>query len=340
DMVAAVLGARGPVLKTAGNFNNEIGVPLTLLSLEDRYQAAVVEMAMRGLGEISELCRIASPTAGVITNVAATHLETLGSLENVALGKGELLEHIPPSGFVLLNGDDPWCRQMAARCPGRVIFYGLQPPAEVLALETRQTGTAGMEFRVRIGGQEQWCAIPVLGVHNIRNALAALGVGHYLGLSLAEMRDGLVGVQLSSMRLETRPGIKGSLVINDAYNANPASVKASLEVLSRTGGSRTVAVLGDMLELGIMAERGHQEVGQAVVHNHVARLVTVGKMARLIAQGALESGMDQKQVLAFTNNKDASAYLLEEINVGDVVLVKGSRGMHMEEIVARLVEEG
>ncbi|MHB1127117.1 MAG: UDP-N-acetylmuramoyl-tripeptide--D-alanyl-D-alanine ligase [Bacillota bacterium] len=340
DMVAAALGARGPVLKTAGNFNNEIGVPLTLLSLEPGHQAAVVEMAMRGLGEISELCRIASPTAGVLTNISATHLETLGSLDNVARGKGELLEHIPSSGFALLNGDDPRCRQMADRCPGNVLFYGIQPPVDVLAIDVRQVSTTGMEFRVRVGELEQQISIPVLGEHNVRNALAALGVGHCLGLSLVEMREGLARVQFSTMRLEMRQGTNGSLVINDAYNANPASVKASLEVLSRTGGKRTIAVLGDMLELGIMAEKGHREVGQAAVRHRIDRLIAVGELARLIAQGALEAGMDAKAVSFFESNSEATAYLQEEVTTGDVILVKGSRGMHMEEIVACLEAVG
>jgi len=334
DMIAAVLGVRMPVWKTPGNLNNEIGLPLTLLGLEPGTGVAVVEMAMRGPGEIATLCDIARPTAGVVTNIGETHLERLGTVDAIARAKGELLAAIGPEGFALVHAESPYAEREAARCRGRVRYFGRRPGVDFRLVDWRPEGY-GTRFTAEVAGRAAECALPVPVEHNVLNALAAIGVGFEMGLSTDEIAEGLRRVSLSAMRLEIRPWGRGE-IINDAYNANPASTRAALAVLSGLAGGRTrVAVLGDMLELGPRAEAGHREVGEAAAR-HADYLVAVGDLSRYTAEGALAAGLPPERVFWCADREQAAGVLQDLLRGDELVLVKGSRGMRMEEIVARL----
>ncbi|RJQ29642.1 MAG: UDP-N-acetylmuramoyl-tripeptide--D-alanyl-D-alanine ligase [Peptococcaceae bacterium] len=352
DMVASVLGARLRVLKTEGNLNNEIGLPLTLLAMDGTHQAAVVEMAMRGPGEIDRLCQIARPTGAVITSIGESHLERLGTISNIAKAKGEILDHIPPEGFALLNGESPFILREAGRCRGRVIFFTLvqsfdrmltdKDPEFVSRIVAAgiEAGNSGSWFTVRVNGETDTFYLPAPGRHNVQNALAAVGVGRELGLSPAEIADGLAKVALTGMRLEVVEA--GDLkIINDAYNASPASDRAALQVLTGyAAGGRKVAVLGDMLELGPRAKAGHREVGETAAALGVDCLVTVGELAREIAAGAVQAGLPEWKVFSCAGNDEVIRVLQKFLKPGDVVLVKGSRGMKMEQVVRGLGWKG
>ena len=339
DMVAAVLAARFRTLKTRGNFNNEIGLPLTLLELAEGHQAAVVEMAMRGPGEIDALCRLALPTAAVITNIGEAHVELLGTVAAIARAKGEILAHVPADGFALLHGDSPYMAGEAGRCRGRVLFYGLGRDNHFRP-EGIQTVDGGNHFEVvfRPGNGEELrfpVFVPVPGRHNVFNALAAVGVGLSLGLAPAEIARGLAGLKLTALRQEVVEA-QGMTLINDTYNANPDSARAALQTLAEIArGRRAVAVLGNMLELGEAAAEGHRQVGLASAR--VAELVfTVGELAAGVAAGAVEGGLSPDAVFLCRDNSEVVDRLRTLLQPGDVVLVKGSRGMQMEEIVSRL----
>ncbi len=337
DMVAAVLETRLHTLKTPGNFNNEIGLPLTLLDVDDSFDAVVVEMAMRGPGEIDDLCRIARPDGAIITNIGDTHLELLGTVSDIAAAKGEILEHIPPTGFALLNTGSPFIRREVGRCRGKVIFFGTEKTADIRAENIRPEG-GGNRFDAVVNGVRHEFFLPVPGRHNVVNALAAIGVGLEMGLSFEEVARGLAGVVLTGMRLEIveTASIK---IINDAYNANPTSAKAALQVLMEAaGGRRTVAVLGNMLELGRRAVEGPREVGESAAALGVDYLVTVGDLAAGIAEGAAGGGLPGERIFRCPDNVVTAEALDGLLLDGDVVLVKGSRGMKMEEIVRYLLK--
>ncbi|MGI6648040.1 MAG: UDP-N-acetylmuramoyl-tripeptide--D-alanyl-D-alanine ligase [Bacillota bacterium] len=340
DLIAAVLSKHFCTLKTAGNYNNEIGVPLTLLQLADQHQIAVVEMAMRRRGEIAALCSLAKPTGGVITNIGHTHQELLGSQGNIARAKGELLEYLSESGWAVLNADDPWQPLIASETRAKKIFYGLKQPAEVFASHIQLLGSSGSRFRVHLPGEVRDISLPIPGEHNIYNALAAIGVGWLMGMRLEEMADGLAEARLSAMRLDVRAGDQGTILINDAYNANPDSMRAALRVLANTEGKRTIAIMGDMYELGDYTEEGHRRVGEDAAHLGISLLITVGQLAEGIARGALGAGMSLDQVVTVLDKKEAVNYVREYRKPGDVILVKGSRGMKMEEIVKALQPAG
>lgn len=337
DIAASVLTTRYNTLKTPGNLNNEIGLPLTLLAMDDKCEAAVVEMAMRGAGEIDALCRMARPNGAIITNIGETHLELLGTVSGIASAKGEILEHIPPDGFALLNAESPFIQREAARCRGRVTFFGMEQPAEIMAEDIKPDG-GGSRFKAIIKGAAHEFFLSVPGRHNVMNALAAIGAGVEMGLTIEEIARGLAGVTLTGMRLEILDA-QGIKIINDAYNANPASTKAALQVLKETAGTnRMVAVLGNMLELGPRTADGHREVGQTAAKLGVSYLVAVGDLAAGIAAGALSEGMEPEKVFSFDSNEKAAEILKELLREGDVVLVKGSRGMKMEQIVQHLLK--
>ncbi|MGI6144783.1 MAG: UDP-N-acetylmuramoyl-tripeptide--D-alanyl-D-alanine ligase [Peptococcia bacterium] len=341
EMVAAILQEKGPVLKTMENHNNELGLPLSLLAVKQEHRFVVVEMGMRGLGEIDFLCRISQPDYGVITNIGHTHQELLGSQEKIAQAKAELIAHLPARGGIVLPAASknilrPWLSNI--RCA--TLWFGLNGSADICALEPRLLGEKGIDFdlvyrREAVGEIH----LPLPGRHNILNALAAAGIGKHLGLTWAEICAGLAKVTLPKMRLEFEQiKSKDVQVINDAYNANPDSMCSALEVLQEAAvGKRAIAVLGDMYELGDFTEEGHLFVGRLVKEKGLAYLITVGKLGEIIARGAEAAGMNPERVHRCLNNEEAFFYLQEIMQSGDVILVKGSRGVKMEEIIVRLV---
>lgn len=342
DMIASVLGRRWLTLATGGNYNNEIGLPLTLLQLGGGHGAAVLEMAMRGPGEIRRLAEIAAPAVGVLTNIGETHLERLGTVENIARAKAELLESLPPDGTAVLNGDDPRVRGVAGRSVAPVVYYGFEPGAAITGHDLDVDGEGRPRFTIITPRGRTRVSLPVPGRHNASNALAAAAVGTILGLDLDEIRAGLEGLSLTAMRMEIRHPANGLVILNDAYNASPVSTRAALRVLAdlKVESGRRLAVLGNMLELGPYAEAGHREVGEAAAAMEPAALVLVGDLARLAGEAAIAGGLDPDRVHFCPSNARACAVLEDLVRPGDVILVKGSRGMAMEEIVRYLENWG
>jgi UDP-N-acetylmuramoyl-tripeptide--D-alanyl-D-alanine ligase len=284
------------------------------------------------LGEIAHLARIARPQVGVVTNVGPTHLERMGTIERIALNKVELVESLPEDGVAVLNADDPLVRPMAAKACGRVFFYGLTPEADLWADEIESQGLEGLRFRFHYGEEVVYSRVPLLGRHSVHTALRAAAVGLIEGLSWQEIMAGLRGA--TQLRLVVVPGLYGSTLLDDTYNSSPASAIAALNLLDELEG-RKIAVLGDMLELGSYEEEGHRKVGRRAMD--VAQLLlTVGPRGRIIAQEALDLGMDPQAIHSVEDNKAAIAYLRRAITPGDMVLIKGSRGMAMEHIVSAL----
>ncbi|MFZ5647235.1 MAG: UDP-N-acetylmuramoyl-tripeptide--D-alanyl-D-alanine ligase [Bacillota bacterium] len=340
DLIHSMLSVKFRTLKTEGNLNNELGLPLTLLRMDESHQAAVVEMAMRGMGEIDLLGRIALPTGAVITNIGEAHFEILGSVDNIARAKGEILDHVPEEGFAVLHGESPFIEREARRCRGRVIFFGEDPGLDVYAREiTPEDG--GNNFVAVFRGREAEFFVPLPGRHNVINSLAAIAVGLEMGMEVEDIRTGLAGVHLTSMRMEITD-FNGIKIINDSYNANPLSTRAAIQALAETAKdkSRKVAVLGDMLELGDRSEPGHREVGGAVQKAGVDLLAAVGDQAMFIGAGAEEAGMPSGRIFYFKSPRDAARLFKSILEPGDVVLVKGSRGMKMEEFITALKEDG
>ncbi len=344
EAVAAVLSQRYATLKSAGNYNNEIGLPLTLMGLQAQHQRAVLEMGMYDLGEIALLCRIARPQVGVVTNVGPAHLERLGTIERIAQAKAELVEALPSDGVAVLNGDDPRVRAMAQRTGARVITFGLGRGNTVWADDISSCGLEGVRFQAHLA-QEAFVGIEprsrslklaTLGRHMVHAGLAAVAVGLLEGLTWGEVEQGLLA-QGYGLRLVPKRGIRGSTLLDDTYNASPASVGAALEVLAELSGRR-VAALGDMAELGSYEAQAHREVGRRCA-DVVDVLVTVGGRGRLIAEAALEAGLPPSAVHAVADNRAAVEVLSALLREGDGVLVKGSRSMAMEAIVSALEEE-
>lgn len=329
NMVAQVLAQKYNVLQTEKNFNNEIGLPKTLLSLRDDHEVCVVEMGMRGLGQIAELAAIAEPTMGIVTNVGKSHIELLGSQENIAKAKCELVEALGPDGTAILNQDDPFVVAMADRCRGKVVGYGITSNAMVRG--SRITcNEKGVRFTCRFFDQVMDISIPVIGEHNVYNALVAIAVGRILGLTEQQLQRGLVKYRGMAMRQEL-VNIGDYTFVNDAYNANPASMSESLRTLSLLTKGRKIAVLGGMLELGDWTKIEHEKIGKEAATLSLDGLITLGEPAQYIAEAAKKEGLSH--VYTVSSHEEAAAVLQSIIQPGDTVLLKGSRGFAMEKIL-------
>jgi len=333
EMIAAVLRQRHPTLKNPGNLNNEIGLPLTVLRLRGAHRHAVLEMGMYGLGEIATLAAIARPQLGVVTNVGPTHLERLGSLQRIAEAKSELVQSLPGDGFAVLNRDDPLVAAMADVTSAQPFFYGLTPGCDLWASDIAGMGLEGIRFQFHHYHERVHVKVPLLGRHSVHTALRAAAVGLIEGLSWEEIISGLQDVS-GQLRLIAVPGIRGSTLLDDSYNASPASTQAALNLLEELDGRR-VAVLGDMLELGSFEEAGHRRVGCRAA-GVVQLLITVGERARWIGEEARDCGMASQAVHMLSDKESAVSVLRSLVETGDTILVKGSRSMGMEQIVASL----
>lgn len=339
EAIATVLAQRFVTLKNEGNANNEIGLPLTLLTLMPHHERAVLEMAMYAVGEIALLCDLAQPTLGVVMNVGPTHLERLGSIERIAQAKAELVQALLPEGLAILNGDDPRVRAMSALTSAPVVTFGLGPENDLCAFDVQTLGLGGIVFEIAIQTERfpeapRWATVhtPLLGSHAVMPALAAVAVGLAEGLCWEEITRGLE--KMGSPRLMPKRLANGALLLDDTYNASPASCQAALDLLASLAGRR-IAVLGDMLELGDYEREAHREVG-AMCASRVEHLITVGSRARWIAESAREAGLAASNITEVETNQEALDLLKTLLREGDVVLVKGSRGMAMEEIVHAL----
>ena len=338
DMAAAILAERGTVLKTEGNLNNRIGVPRTLLRLTDRHEAAVIELGVDQVGQTTRLCEIVRPTIGLITNIGPDHLEFFGNLEASAQSKAEMLDLMSPEGAVVLNADDAYFGYLAARARCRVLSFGFSAAAQVRAADVVSDVEAGMAFQLVLPGRTRHphVVLPVHGVHNLSNALAAAAVGHLLGMTGAAIARGLAKFTPATMRSQVSR-VSGVTIINDCYNANPASMKAAIDLLVELGaGHRTVAVLGDMLELGTDSPTLHREVGAYLTRKGVASLIAVGELGRGLAAGAGDAGLSPEQIREVPDAGQAARAVKALVREGDVVLVKASRRMQLEQVVEQL----
>lgn len=335
EMIASALSARYNVLKNEGNLNNEIGVPLTIFRLDPQHEAAVVEMGMSGFGEIRALTSIVRPQVGIITNIGISHIEKLGSRQNILKAKLELLEGLQPGGLLILNGDDVMLSGVKDLLKVRTVSFGLEEGCDYHAYNIRSRGEMGVDFNIMLGDREYSVHVPAPGVHNVYNALAALAAGKELSVPVHELIKGIAGYNPGNMRLNVIK-TNGLTIINDAYNASPQSVKAAIDVLDEVEAERRIAVLGDMLELGEWSEKAHREVGTYASASKTDLIITVGYAAAYIAEGAAGAGFASDRTVKLKDNEEAIHYLRKVVRQGDAILVKGSRGMEMEEIVNAL----
>lgn len=330
DMIGMILAQRYCVLKTEKNFNNEIGLSLTLLQLTEDHEVCVVEMGMRGAGQIKALANIAEPTIAVVTNVGTSHIELLGSQEQIAAAKRELIEALPPTGIAILNYDDSFVWAMSGSCKGKCISYGIESSATIYGSRIVY-GNRNIKFNCRCFDEHFDVNLPMAGIHNVYNALAAIAVGRVLGLCGKKLQNGLSHFGGTPMRQEL-VDIGGITFINDAYNANPLSMERALHVLCQVGKKRKIAVLGDMLELGEWAENSHTEIGVLAAKAKLDAVVTVGHFARYIASAAAADGVPV--TYSTDSHRAAYEYLKKMLVPGDTVLLKGSRGMTMEKVLS------
>ncbi len=336
ELAAAVLSNRYATLKSEASYNNEIGLPLTLLRLTGEHERVVLEMGMYDVGEIADLARIARPHVGVVTIIRPVHLERAGSFERIVAAKTELVEALPlaPDGVAILNYDDDPVRNMARATRARIFYYGLSPEADLWADEIEGLGLEGIRFQLHYQGEVLHVKIPLLGRHSVHTALRAAAVGLVEGMNWQEIIDGLRNAS-TQLRLVAAPGPAGSIILDDTYNASPSSTIAALNLLEDLGG-RKIAVLGDMLELGTYEREGHEKVGMRALE--VADvLITVGSLGRIIGETAIRWGMPEDRVFLVEHCAEVVTILSEMVERDDVILVKGSRGMKLEEIVNALV---
>ncbi len=339
DMLNCVLSQKKRVVCTDRNYNNEIGVPLTIFRADSETEVLIIEMAMRGKGQIKELAEIAKPNIGVVTNIGQAHIELLGSEEMIALAKAELVESIPVGGVVVLNADDLWTPNIIDFARSRVITYGIAR-GDVRGSEIDVDELGRASFRLEIGKSLAYVVrLSIPGKHNVYNALAVAAVALQMGLSPDDIRIGLSKCRPSSMRMEIFSTLDNVLILNDAYNANPASMQAALLTLvDISTEGRHVAVLGDMLELGQVSNEAHKQVGEIVASLGINVLVAVGEESQVIAESAIKAGMNSKFVIT-CRNSDTAAEILKQLTMpGDVVLVKASRGIGLEKVVKALVK--
>lgn len=343
ESIAAVLSQRYKVFRSPGNFNNEVGLPLSILDCPDDAEIMVLEMGgAYAFGELTLLAEIALPDIGVVTNIHPVHLERMGSIENIAQTKAELVEAIPQDGLVVLNHDDPRVRAMSTVSKARVVTYGVADPADVYAHGVQSQGLKGITFWVTIDGKDHFLTVPFIGSPGVSIAVVALAVGHGLGMDIAEMQEGLQdeGTQVRLLLVE---GPRGSKIIDDTYNASTPSVMAALNLLRELPATRRIAVLGEMRELGTESESAHRIVGGRA-GEVCDMLVTFGELTDTSIAAAKESAGAvgrELTVVRFgsTQREELENFLQSELTEGDMVLMKGARGLAMETIVNALRSE-
>ena len=334
ELLAEVLRQRYNVHKNKGNYNSEIGLPLTALELAEGHEVAIFEMGFYVPGDIDFLCSIAPPKIGIVTNIGMVHAERAGSQAEIAKGKSELVRNLPKDGVAILNYDDPLVRAMAEETQAKVIYYGFSPNADIYADQIEGLGLEGMRFVMHYQNESMTIHLPILGRHSVQTALSAAAVGFSLGLTWQEIIKGLsfghTQLRLIAVRSQT-----GALLIDDSYNASPQSTMAALNLLEQVTGNHKIAVLGDMLELGIYEKDSHWKIGMkaGLVAN---TLLTVGQRAKGIAKAAGQNGLSQDKIYCFDTPEEATAFLRKNLTAQDVVLVKGSYGMKMWTIIPAL----
>ncbi len=337
DMVYSVLCTKYNTLATEGNLNNEIGLPLTLLRLNNSHEIAVVELGMNALGEIHALANISLPDVAIITNIGVSHIGKLKSRDNIFKAKMEIFDYFHDNCIAILNGDDPYLRKVEDDFRFPILYIGTEN-SYLRAYDIEENHNDGISYYVDTGGTSHRIELSIPGVHNVYNSMFAIAVGLLYEVDMEDIKQALHSFKPGGARLNIFNTDEGIKVIDDVYNANPASVEASLSVLGAMESRRKVAVLGEMLELGSYSKNAHTEIGRLAVQEGVEILVTLGDDARYMAVGAYEAGLDNSNIKSFSCNKDVIQYLDTIVSAGDTILVKGSRGMQMEDIVDYLRE--
>ena len=340
EMCAAILSVSAPCHRTPGNLNNQYGLPLTLLGRNEADRALVVELGMNHRGEIAQLVEIAKPTVGVITNIGTAHIEFLGSREEIAREKGDLVAHLPAVGTAVLNADDPLVFAQRKRTTARVISFGTTANADVRAASVEKIDDRSYRIELETPEGSGTVEVPGLGPTTVINALAATAAALAAGASLADITKGLADYQGVKGRFERRELSGGIALVDDTYNANPQSMEAALRLLAEIKGAhRAVAILGDMGELGQATETAHREVGRLAASLGIDFLIALGERAQTLATGAVDSGMDPTHVVVASDHGDASERACRFLCEHDTVLVKGSRSMRMERVVEAIASE-
>lgn len=336
DMLYAALSTKYKTLKTPNNFNNEIGVPITIFMLEHEHECAVIEMGMNHFGEIERLARMGQPDAAVITNIGMSHIENLGSQEGIFKAKMEITKGFTENNTLIVNGDDKFLSKTKGMGEYKVIYYGIDNPEnDVFAKDIINKGLKGIEFTVVADGNEYHVEVTQPGIHNVYNALAAICVGREFGVKTEDSIIGIKNCEYTSGRLEVEE-INGMQIINDSYNASPDSIKAALGVLKLATMPRKIAILGDVLEMGDYARDAHYKLGKSVADNNIDMLITAGENAAYIAEGAKDCGMEN--VAAFPKTLDICNHVKNIVRAGDAVLIKASHGMHFEDVYNSIKE--
>jgi len=334
EAIAHVLATRYSVLKSEGNFNNHFGLPLMLLKLEPEQDIAVIEMGMSHAGEISALAKIAQPEIGVVTVVAPVHLEYFDSVAAIARAKYELIASLPAGGTAVLNADDEYVSQFGRDFKGKVVLYGTRAPADVRAEHMESCGADGSKFDVAVNGNSARATLPLVGTHNISNALAAVAVGLDRGLTLAECVAALASLQAADKRGQVVQ-LGNIRVINDCYNSNPKALEAMVDALAAMPAKRRIVVAGEMLELGPAGEQMHRAAGQHVAENNIDVLIGVRGLAQHMIDAAKAKGARAEFV---ATPEEAGEWLARESRDGDVVLLKASRGVKLEKALEKWKE--
>lgn len=335
ETVYNVLSQEYRTLKTIGNFNNEIGLPLTILNLSPEHEAGVIEMGMSHFGEISRLTSVVQPKVALLTNIGMSHIENLGSQEGILKAKLEIIKGLCPDGILVINGDDPYLWQCRHTLPCRFMTYGVKNPDCDFLAEKIDYKFNKIEFTIKTPDSSFRVCMNAVGAHNVYNGLAAAVSGRLLGVSDQKIVQGLSEKQDTKMRLNLIECGDFSL-IEDCYNASPDSMLAALRVLGKANGRRKIAILADMLEMGEHGPEAHSQVGKYVAEQGADCLITFGEMGKTIALSAVENGMNPQQVHPFLEKEDLYTFLVHLVQKGDVILVKGSRGMKMETVCQKL----
>ena len=336
DMIAAVLGEKYLVLKTDGNYNNNIGLPKTIFRLNRKHQIAVLEMGMNHMGEIDYLTRIARPDVAVITNIGDAHIENLGSRENTLKAKSEVFNGMTAAGKAVLNGDDVLLRTLEGKIDQQIIWCGNDPTCDWHVTELKELWQDHLECQLHSPTTQWEQAVPSLGAHMVYPATMAAAIGRMYGLTDQQIQRGILEFEPTKMRMAILHRADDITILNDTYNANPQSMRAAVDILSKQAAEHRVAVLGDMLELGELGPALHESVGQFLGRSGIDYVVTVGKLAEYIAQGAEETGVPESHCCA--NQAEAQIVLSKLIQPSTTFLVKASRGMKFEHLVEFLVE--
>jgi UDP-N-acetylmuramoyl-tripeptide--D-alanyl-D-alanine ligase len=336
EAIAHVLGQRFRVLKSEGNFNNHFGLPLMLLKLEPQQDVAVIEMGMSHAGEIAALAKIAQPEIGVVTVVAPVHLEYFDSVADIARAKYELIESLPTGGTAVLNADDEYVSQFGRDFKGKVVLYGVRRPADVRAEHVESRGASGSVFDVLANGERERASLPLVGSHNVSNALAAIAVGLDRGISLSTAVEALATLQPADKRGQV-VDLGNVRIIDDCYNSNPKALEAMVDALAAMPAKRRIVVAGEMLELGPAGEQMHQSAGVHIAEKSVDVLVGVRGLAQHMVDAAKAKGIRAEFV---ATSEEAGEWLARETRAGDVVLLKASRGVKLEKALQKWKEIG